>query len=64
MKTLFFFKNNAPTYFEIIAETLEDAQIEIKRITGNYLNNPPVLTHLTQNYSCPKCSCNATECNA
>lgn len=63
MKTLFFFKNNTPIYFEVFANDLQEAQAEIKRLTGDVFTNPPHLTHITQNHSCPKCSCHASECN-
>lgn len=66
MKTLFYFRSSglgSSCSYEIFGDTILDAQEQIKKITAETLNNPPILIMATQNYSCPKCSCQATECN-
>lgn len=66
MKTLFHFRSSGiggSTGYEIFADTIQEAQQEIKIITSNTLNCEPTVIFVTQNYDCPKCSCHATECN-
>lgn len=62
MKTLFHFRGQEIS-FEIFANTHEEAIRELSRIMGDTNNLIVKLVFVSQNHSCPKCSCNATECN-
>ncbi len=62
MKTLFYFQGQE-TSFEVFAETEMEAAKIINDILGKKSVISMCLKLVTQNYSCPKCSCGATECN-
>lgn len=62
-KTLFIFKNNTPTAFEIIAESQGEAIQKVKELMGKEDVGYLQLQLITQNYSCPRCGCHASECN-
>ena len=64
MKTLFYFKGQE-TQWEIFSDTHENAINELRRLMNWDTHSLSVkLVFVTQNHSCPKCSCHATECNA
>jgi len=63
MLTLFYFQGQDAS-FEIFADTYKEAEGELKRIFPDIIKTVHRLKFATQNHSCPKCSCQATECNA
>ncbi len=64
MKSLFYFQG-PETQWEIFSDTHENALKELEKLMNwDTIIVPIRLKFVTQNYSCPKCSCQATECNA
>jgi len=47
-------------FFQVFAETYSAAVIKINTATGE---RDLELNDMTENYDCPKCSCQETECN-
>ena len=60
-KYLFIFKTELNINAEVFAKDMVSAQQKICRLLGITNVNAPIF--MTENFDCPKCRCNASECN-